>query len=84
MPNANGKTVVAWTAAVVDWLMPMKKNEKAEVDGRPPRMPPTTLPFISDITVIIVTHKLPTANAKTRCRSVQYSVITLLSCFAYS
>ena len=67
MPKAKGKTVVACTAAAEDWLTPMKKKEKADVDGRPPRMPPKTLPFFSAITVIIVTHKLPTANARIRC-----------------
>jgi hypothetical protein len=46
----------------------MKKNEKADVEGRPPRIPPRTLPFFSAIIVIIVTHKLPTANARKRCR----------------
>ena len=50
MPNAKGKTVVASTAALVDWLIAMKKNEKAEVEGNPPRMPPRTLPFFSAIT----------------------------------
>jgi hypothetical protein len=38
------------------------------VEGRPPRMPPKTLPFFSAITVITVTHRLPTAKARVRCK----------------
>jgi hypothetical protein len=53
----------------------MKKNEKADVDGRPPRIPPKTLPFFSAIIVIIVTHKLPTANARKRCKKKESETI---------
>jgi hypothetical protein len=31
-------------------------------------MPPKTLPFLSAMTVIIVTHRHPTAKAKVRCK----------------
>lgn len=54
--KAKGKKMVAWTAAK-DWFMPMKKNENAEVEGKPPRIPPMTLPFFSAITVIAVTQQ---------------------------
>jgi hypothetical protein len=75
--KAKGKTVVACTAAAEDWFKPMKKKEKAEVEGRPPRIPPTTLPFFSAMTVIAVTHRLPTANARRRCRKTEESIIGL-------
>jgi len=68
MPKANGKTVVASTAAAEDWLIAINKKEKADVEGRPPKTPPETLPFFSAITVITVTHRLPTAKAKVRCK----------------
>jgi len=67
-PKANGKTAVACTAAAEDWLIPMKKNEKADVEGRPPRTPPKTLPLFSAITVITIIHMLPTAKAMIRWR----------------
>ena len=73
--KAKGKTVVALTTAAEDWFMPMKKNENAEVEGKPPRIPPMTLPFFSAITVIAVTHtgyrlRMPEEDAEpVRCQS---------------
>ena len=69
--------LVAWTAAAEDWFMPMKKKENAEVEGSPPRIPPTTLPFFSATTVMAITHKLPTAKAKRRWVSIEASIICL-------
>ncbi len=84
-PKAKGKTVVASTATFGDWLIAMKKKEKADVDGRPPRTPPRTLPFFSAIIVIAVTQRLPTAKDKARCsRKIAESIpLALLSILAF-
>jgi hypothetical protein len=75
IPKAKGKTVVASVAAAEDSLTPIKKNENADVEGRPPRIPPITLPFFSAIMVIEVIQRLPTAKAKTRCSRKEVEII---------
>ena len=73
--KAKGKTDVALMAAVEDWYIPIKKNAKADVEGRPPRIPPTALPFFSDTIVITVTQRLPTTNDKARWVSSWVSIM---------
>jgi hypothetical protein len=73
--KAKGKTVVALTAAVVDWFIAMNRKEKAAVEGKPPRIPPITGPFFSAIIVVAVTQRLPTTKAKIRRASRSVSSI---------
>ena len=76
IPKAKGKTVVASTATLEDWLIAMKKNENADVEGRPPKIPPRTLPLFSAMIVITVTQRLPTANAKAkRSRKIMKGIL---------
>jgi len=54
-------------ANVADWFRPIKKNEKTEMDGRPPTSPPIALPVLSATTVTAVTQIPPIAKARIKC-----------------
>ncbi len=61
--SARGKALVASAATWGDWLRPMNRKEKPEIDGRPPIVPPNLVPRKLAVAVAKLTHAPPMSAA---------------------
>ncbi len=62
--SAMGKALVASAASRGDWLRPMNRKEKVEIEGKPPRVPPNLVPRKLAAAVARLIHAPPMSAAR--------------------